>query len=171
MTRSDNSTATVYIPALLGLGANLGDRKGNMISAWNQIGMLASTRLLRLSSFYETEPVGGPPGQPLYLNAVGLIETELTVFELLEELNRIEQNLHRERTIRRGPRTIDLDILLFGNEVVSSEKLTVPHAEMASRRFVLEPANEIVPDMKHAVTNLTVSEMFARLTQEARVSE
>ncbi|MDD3586860.1 MAG: 2-amino-4-hydroxy-6-hydroxymethyldihydropteridine diphosphokinase [Thermoguttaceae bacterium] len=151
------------ISCLIGLGANLGVREENLSSAWRLIGLLPKTKTMLLSAFYETAAVGGPTNQPLFLNAAGLIETSLTAFELLVCLNRIENDLHRKRMVHWGPRTIDLDILLFGDEIIESANLTIPHPLMQTRRFVLEPACEIVPGMIHPGLGLTIEQLYNRL--------
>ena len=151
--------------ALIGLGANLGDRAGNLTRACELLGNISGVRTLRLSRFYETEAVTLSPdlAQPMYLNAVGLLETELEPLELLQAMTNIEQSLGRERTERWGPRTIDLDLLLFGNEVMHTDILTIPHPLMAKRRFVLEPAAEIAPDMRHPTSGKTISHLLAEI--------
>lgn len=154
---------------LIGLGSNLGTREENLATAWRHIGQLPKTETVKLSRVYETEPVGGPQGQPFYLNAVGTIKTSLTPFELLACLQRIEINLHRKRNIHWGPRTIDLDIILFGDEVITSANLTVPHPLMETRRFVLEPACNVASEMIHPVSGLTIQQLFERLTENTTV--
>ncbi|MCL2622642.1 MAG: 2-amino-4-hydroxy-6-hydroxymethyldihydropteridine diphosphokinase [Planctomycetaceae bacterium] len=155
------------INALIGLGANLGDREGNLTCAWELLGQVPGVRTLRLSRFYETEAMTLSPGlvQPKYLNAVGLLATELDLCELFDVLTAIERQLGRVRTERWGPRTIDLDLLLFGDREWHTESLTVPHPRMTERRFVLEPAAEIVPEMRHP----TVGKTIAQLLNERRL--
>ncbi len=151
--------------SLIGLGANLGDRKGQLTRAWELLGDVPGVRTLRLSRFYETEALTLAPGlvQPRYVNAVGLLETELEPLELFQAMSEIELRLGRVRTQRWGPRTIDLDLLLFGELVLQSEILTVPHPRMTERRFVLEPAAEIVPEMRHPESGKTISRLLAEL--------
>ncbi|HDK45475.1 MAG TPA: 2-amino-4-hydroxy-6-hydroxymethyldihydropteridine diphosphokinase, partial [Actinobacteria bacterium] len=100
--------------------------------------------VVAVSSVYETAPVGGPDQGP-YLNAVAVVETDLEPYELLDSLLRIEQRTGRERTVRWGPRTLDLDLILYGDRVLDDERLTVPHPRLAQRRFVLEPLAEVWP--------------------------
>ncbi len=129
--------------AAIGFGSNLGDRSSHIADA---VGSLSeSGSLVRVSSLYETDPIGGPEQGP-YLNAVAIIETDLSVRELLMRCLEIEREHGRERRERWGPRTLDLDVLLYGEQVVAGPDLTVPHPRMAERRFVLEPLLEAWPD-------------------------
>jgi 2-amino-4-hydroxy-6-hydroxymethyldihydropteridine diphosphokinase len=132
--------------AYIGLGANLGDREGNLRVALERLADLGS---LRVSSFRETDPVG-VTDQPRFVNAVAELETVLGARELLEKLLEIERQLGRDRGSeeRWGPRTIDLDLLLFGNEVIDEPGLSVPHPRLAERRFVLEPLHELDPGLE-----------------------
>jgi 2-amino-4-hydroxy-6-hydroxymethyldihydropteridine diphosphokinase len=131
--------------AYIGLGSNLGDRDGTLRAALERLGELGP---LRVSSFRETEPVG-VTDQPLFLNAAAELETDLGARELLERLFEIERELGRERSAetRWGPRTIDLDLLLYGEETIDEPGLTVPHPRLAERRFALEPLDELAPDL------------------------
>ena len=151
--------------ALIGLGANLGNREENLSRAWELLGQVEGVRTLCLSRFCETEAVTLTPDsvQPKYLNAVGLLETELEPLELLLVMLDIEQQLGRVRTKYWGPRTIDLDLLLFGNLELRTDTLTIPHPRMAERRFVLEPAAEIAPEMQHPTNGKTISQLLAEL--------
>ncbi len=129
--------------AAIGLGSNLGDRARHIADA---VGSLAETgSLVRVSSLYETAPVGGPEQGP-YVNAVVVIETDLVVRDLLVRCLEIEREHGRERRERWGPRTLDLDVLLYGQQSVAGPDLTVPHPRMTQRRFVLEPLLEAWPD-------------------------
>lgn len=130
--------------AYIGLGSNLGDRLDNLrraVAALNQAGVMVR----KVSSVYETDPVGPP--QPDFLNAVCEIETELSPRELLARLKAIESEMGREPGERWGPRNIDLDLLLYGDEVIDEPDLNVPHPEMINRRFVIAPLLEIAPDL------------------------
>ena len=129
--------------AAIGLGSNLGDRARHIADAVGSLAELGS--LVRVSSLYETAPVGGPEQGP-YLNAVAVIDTELPAREVLMRCLDIEKEHGRERRERWGPRTIDLDVLLYAEQVVAGPDLTVPHPRMAERRFVLEPLLEAWPD-------------------------
>jgi 2-amino-4-hydroxy-6-hydroxymethyldihydropteridine diphosphokinase len=133
--------------AYVGLGANVGNRRENLDRA---VGLLAAepgVRVLAVSSVRETDPVGYAD-QPRFLNAACAVETELGPRDLLERLLAIERALGRERTGPRfGPRTIDLDLLLYGNDTVDEPGLTVPHPRLAERLFVLEPLHELAPEL------------------------
>ncbi len=131
--------------AYIGLGANLGDREANLRTA---IERLAELGPLRVSSFRETDPVGVTE-QPRFVNAVAELETDLSARDLLQLLLEIERKMGRDRSReeRWGPRTIDLDLLLYGDEVIDEPGLTVPHPRLAERRFVLEPLHELAPGL------------------------
>lgn len=144
--------------AYLSLGSNLGDRERNLRDA---LDLLAGPglRVVRVSSFYETEPLE-VRDQPWFLNAVAEVETELFPKQLLARIQKVEQQLGRKRTAPKGPRTIDIDILLYGSAVIDAEELQVPHPRLAERRFVLEPLAELAPDLRHPVSHRTVTEML-----------
>ena len=129
--------------AAIGLGSNLGDRAAHIGRAVGALAELGT--LVRVSSLYETAPVGGPRQGP-YLNSVAVIDTELAPHELLARCRQIELQAGRERRERWGPRTLDLDILLYGDETIAEDGLTIPHPRMTERRFVLEPLLEVWPD-------------------------
>lgn len=131
------------VRAAIGLGSNLGDRAQHIADAVAAIAETGS--LVRVSSLYETAPVGGPEQGP-YLNAVVVVETELPAGDLLSRCFEIEKEAGRERRERWGPRTLDLDLLLYGSESIDEDGLTVPHPRMTERRFVLEPLVEAWPD-------------------------
>ncbi|GGF86197.1 2-amino-4-hydroxy-6-hydroxymethyldihydropteridine diphosphokinase [Alteromonas lipolytica] len=133
--------------AYIGLGSNLGDSVSQLVSALCAISELADTQVLKASSFYQSKPMG-PQDQPVYVNAVARISTALAPHELLAALQKIEHYHGRVREGERwGPRTLDLDILLYGDESVKTPDLTIPHIGMAEREFVLVPLFEIASEM------------------------
>jgi len=146
--------------AYLSLGSNLGNREQNLRGAIRQASALG--RLVAVSSFYQTEPVEFTD-QPWFLNCVIALETETQPAQLMAELLRIEHEMGRQRVLKKGPRSIDIDILLFGDAVVNTPELTIPHPAMARRRFVLEPLAEIAPELRHPVAGKTVRELLAEL--------
>jgi len=152
--------------AYIGLGSNLGDRESNLREALDKIGSAFGLNLLRVSSFHESEPIG-PPDQPDFVNAVAEVKTSLPARSLLEALQRIEVEMGRTRSRRWGPRTIDLDILLYGDRLVSAPDLTIPHAMMHLRRFVLAPLCELVPYEEHPMLGLRFSQLLRRVEWEA----
>ena len=129
--------------AVIALGSNLGNRELNIDSAIAELAKIIE--ISHLSTNHETDPVGGPE-QPKYLNAVLIAETQLDPHELLISMLEIENKLGRKREIHWGPRTIDLDLIVFGDEVIDSEVLVLPHPRAHERKFVLEPWLEIDPD-------------------------
>jgi len=160
-------TALVY----LSLGSNLGDRAANLDHA---IAALAGAqlRVLRRSFIYETEPVD-VVDQPWFLNLVVEAESPLAPLApltLLRELQAIERRMGRERTTPRGPRVIDLDILLYGAHVIASPELEIPHPRMASRRFVLVPLAELAPKLRHPSRGATILELLAATRDASRVN-
>jgi 2-amino-4-hydroxy-6-hydroxymethyldihydropteridine diphosphokinase len=131
----------------IGIGSNVGDRRAFCRKAIRALDTSDGITVTRVSSLYETAPVGGPP-QRSFINIVARIDTELDPRALLESLQRVEQRLGREPSdIRWGPRVVDLDILLFGSEKVSEPDLEIPHPRLKERRFVLVPLLEIEPDV------------------------
>jgi 2-amino-4-hydroxy-6-hydroxymethyldihydropteridine diphosphokinase len=150
---------------LVAVGSNLGDREPTLRQAIAAIGQLPSTRVLAQSQFRETSPLGGPSGQGPYLNGAVTLSTQLPPVELLQQLRTIEEELGRQRREVWGPRAIDLDLLLYGQEVVVSEFLTLPHPRMTFRPFVLEPAVEIAGDWEHPLLACPLSRLWERLQQ------
>ena len=148
--------------AFVGLGSNLGDREATVREALGQISQIPDTTLVRVSSLYDSEPVG-PEEQPDFVNAVAQLDTELTARQLLWNLLLIEKRLGRVRTQRWGPRTIDLDLLLLGDEVVEDDDLKVPHPEITRRAFVLAPLAELEPGLIHPLTGQSVTAHLAQL--------
>ncbi len=153
---------TVY----LSLGSNLGDREGNLREAVARLEG-QGVHVERVSSVWETEPVE-VRDQPWFLNLVVEGTTDVLPKMLLARLRKIEAELGRKRTRPKGPRTIDIDILLYGSAVIEAPGLTVPHPAMPERRFVLEPLAELAPELRHPITGRSVREMLAGV-QDQRV--
>jgi 2-amino-4-hydroxy-6-hydroxymethyldihydropteridine diphosphokinase len=149
--------------ALLALGSNLGDREAALRYGLDGLAA-AGVRVLAVSSFHETEPVGGPPQGP-YLNGAALVGTALEPLPLLRLLQTLERGAGRAPGgARWGPRRLDPDLLLFEDRVVVDDALTVPHPRMMQRRFVLEPASEVAPDLVHPISRRTVRELLEDLS-------
>lgn len=149
--------------AYLGLGSNLGDKQAYLEQAVKALGETKGCRVAKVSSYLVTEPYGGVE-QDNFLNACLSLDTLLSPSELLEKLHEIEQAAHRERLIHWGPRTLDLDILLYDDEILETEDLIIPHVEMHKREFVLKPLSEIAPYKRHPVYQKTVAELLEALT-------
>ena len=155
--------------AAIALGSNLdsrfGDREANLREAVRRVGELG--RVTAVSSFYDTEPVGLVE-QPRFLNGALLLETNLKPMKLMRGLLEVERAMGRDRTasVAKGPRVIDLDLLLYGDWVLWSEELMLPHPAMGERRFVLEPLAEIAPEWVHPVSGVTVLRMLERLRRD-----
>jgi 2-amino-4-hydroxy-6-hydroxymethyldihydropteridine diphosphokinase len=148
----------------IALGSNLGDRAEHLRQAREQIAA-PDLRVLRASSIYETAP-RDVQDQPWFLNQVIECETDLFPRQLLARLQKIERMMGRKRTIAKGPREIDIDILLFGDAVVKAPELEVPHPRLAERRFVLEPLAELVPEKRLPGTRRTIREMLAKVADQ-----
>lgn len=148
--------------AYIAFGSNLGDRGRNIQDAHRMLNNLQDTCVCGQSSIYETDPVGGPR-QGLYLNGVWHAETQLDAADLMQALLEIEKKLGRVRTEANAPRTIDLDILFYGDQLILSPQLKIPHPRLHERLFVLKPLNELCPDFNHPAMNKTVSELLNAL--------
>lgn len=160
----------VQTDAYIALGSNMGDRELNLLRAVAEIGRLPDCKVTGLSSFYETSPVGVTE-QPSFYNAVLRLHTALSPHDLLERLLRIETDVFgRIRTTLWGPRRIDLDLLLHGATIVSDDRLTVPHPRMAERRFVLQPLNDIAPELVHPVLGKSIAELLGALRSDETVT-
>ena len=144
----------------LSLGSNIGDREEHLRDAIARLP--TEGNIVSVSSFYETEPVEFAD-QAWFLNCAVVLETAQTPEQLLADIIRTEQELGRQRIQRKGPRIIDIDILLFGDTVRDSPELTIPHPAMHQRRFVLEPLAEIAPEARHPVLKKTIRELLAGL--------
>ncbi len=149
------------VPVAIALGSNLGDRDALLDTAEERLAVLLSGAVA--SGRYETTPVGGPPDAPLYLNEVVVGSTTLGPRVLLQTLMALEQDAGRERSSRDAPRTLDLDIILYGDFVIDEPDLVVPHPRFRDRAFVLDPLSEIAGDWVDPVSGLTMTELRRRL--------
>ncbi len=152
----------------LGLGSNVGNRLFYLKEALRKITYLPGTKITTSSSIYETTPVG-PVNQSDYLNLVAEVFTSSSPERFLKSIQKIEEDLGRERRVRWGPRTIDIDILYWGKRVISKKTLRIPHPEIERRRFVLEPLNEIASDFKAPPEFLTICELLENCRDEDAV--
>ena len=160
---ADPMKKTVY----LSLGSNVGDRAKNLRDAIAALGNSGAS-VVRVSSVYETEPVDYLD-QPWFLNCAVEAETELAALELLQAVRGIEAQMGSKKLIAKGPRLIDIDILLYGNEIIDTPELQVPHPRMHLRRFVLEPLAQIASNTQHPVLRLSISELLARTPDKSTV--
>jgi 2-amino-4-hydroxy-6-hydroxymethyldihydropteridine diphosphokinase len=154
----------------IGIGSNLGDRRANAVEAMERLEGLPGTRIVRSSSLYESEPHGD--AKPWFVNSVVQLETELAPEALLTKLHAIEEAMGRRRVKgqRWGSRIIDLDILLFDQDVFETRTLTVPHPELHKRRFVLMPLAELAPHLIHPRLGESVSKLLATVKDDKRVT-
>jgi 2-amino-4-hydroxy-6-hydroxymethyldihydropteridine diphosphokinase len=151
--------------AFIALGSNLGDRKRALEAALHSLAQARGIAVQRVSSFHETEPVGGPPGQGMFLNAAAILETTLNPFDLLRVLQNIEEQLGRVRDVRWDARTLDLDLLFYDDQILNTPELTLPHPALATRPFVLEPLAEIAPEAVDPATGRTIRELLEQLAR------
>jgi 2-amino-4-hydroxy-6-hydroxymethyldihydropteridine diphosphokinase len=158
----------VPIVAYIALGANLGDRRANIERAVDMLRMTEGVAVNKVSALIETDAVGGPAGSPPFLNGAAELHTTLPAHPLLHRMLQIERELGRERRERWEPRLIDLDLLLYGDHILSSDELIVPHPLMHERLFVLKPLAEIAPDVVHPSLQMSVRGLLTNLTASAR---
>lgn len=151
--------------ALISIGSNLGDREAHVQFAMTEIAKLPDTEVVGAASVVENDPIGGPP-QRQFLNTAMLVSTTLEPRELLRALSGLERQRGRERTVKDGPRTLDLDLILFGATICESPDLTLPHPRFRDRKFVLGPSAAIAPDLEDPVTGKTISELLAQLPSD-----
>ncbi|UCF79837.1 MAG: 2-amino-4-hydroxy-6-hydroxymethyldihydropteridine diphosphokinase [Candidatus Eiseniibacteriota bacterium] len=152
----------------LGIGSNLGERERNIRRAVDEIASLPFTKLITVSSLYDSEPVGDVE-QANFVNAVALVETDLQPRRLLWNLMLIEKRMGRARTVKWGPRSIDLDVIIYGNSLVKEEGLDIPHPEMDKRAFVLIPLLEIDPDLVHPRSQEPLKKLLKKLKPHCSV--
>ncbi len=155
---------TVYI----GVGSNLGDKLENCLKAIEMVDNISGCRLIAQSDFFRTEPVG-VEGHDWYVNGVISIEADIPAHQLLNSLLAIEAGLGRERKKKWDPRTIDLDILLLGQDIIEENDLTVPHPFMHSRKFVLVPMVQLSPDLVHPTLGKTMTDLLENMPEEDQV--
>jgi 2-amino-4-hydroxy-6-hydroxymethyldihydropteridine diphosphokinase len=156
-------------PVWIGLGSNLGDRRTVLDDAIAGLSEVPGVVVRAVSTYHETSPVGGPPGQGPFLNAAAHLETTLDPYQLLAVLQRIEDQAGRVRVVRWGERTLDLDILIFGTKFLDTKELKLPHPRLAFRRFVLAPLVEIAPNIVDTMTKRTIADLLANVERTPRL--
>ena len=164
--KKDQSNQSTQAQCFIALGSNIEPRGRYIQQALALIDKHKQISVEKISSIYETQPIGGPENQLPYLNAVAKIKTSLTPHELLKYLQQIEQNLGRKRNIFWGPRTIDIDILLIDSEIISTDELIVPHPLMHERKFVMQPLAQIAPDAIHPILMMSAKTILESLGSE-----
>ncbi len=158
------------VKVFIGLGSNLGDRKKNIdnsIRLLHDPGGNNNIEILDRASYYETEPVG--PIQPWFINTAIKIETSLSPEEILSKCKEVERRIGRVDSFRWGPRLVDLDLLLFEDRVLSSERLEIPHPQMEKREFVLRPLIELEPELIHPELNIPLKELLTKTEEDKKV--
>ncbi len=163
-SNKDQNLVAVYI----GLGSNVGNRENNLQSAVTHLAFKSGLRVVKISPVYETKPVG-VTNQRDFLNAVVKLTTSLSPKELLKTTKEVENSLGRARKEHWGPRTIDLDILLFNQQVIREDNLNIPHPEIISRAFVLVPLADIAPELIHPVAKKTIKQLLEELPSTSGV--
>jgi 2-amino-4-hydroxy-6-hydroxymethyldihydropteridine diphosphokinase len=156
--------------AYVGFGSNIGDKAGNIHRALDILSQIDSIKVTKVSSFYETEPIGYED-QDWFINAVVQIETILTPEELLSAFKKVEQIMGRKNMIRWGPREIDLDLLMYDQLCFESPGLVIPHPRLHERAFVLIPLAEIAPDLVHPIQKKTIAELQAGIQSKKTVKK
>ncbi len=154
------------VTACISFGSNLGDRHATLAGAYESLTRDPAIRPLRASRLYETAPVGGPDGQGRFLNTVLAVETDLDPHALLVRCMTVEREFRRERKIRWDARTLDLDVLLYGDAIIATADLEVPHPRLHLRRFVLVPLADVAADMTHPVLGESIATLLAHLPVE-----
>jgi 2-amino-4-hydroxy-6-hydroxymethyldihydropteridine diphosphokinase len=144
----------------IALGSNLGDRAGNISAAVDRLRCIPGIEVLRVSSLLENPAVGGPEDSPAFLNGVAEIRTNLGAQAVLQCILDVERQMGRVRRARWEPRVLDLDLLLYGDQIICSDQLIVPHPLMHERRFVLQPLAELAADVVHPVLNLSIGKLL-----------
>lgn len=157
------------VDAHIALGSNLGDRLQHLQQACDQIGQIPGIEIVARSAIYQTAPMG-PTGQGAYLNAAIHVRTTLRAESLLREMQNIEQTHHRQRTRKWGPRTLDLDLLFYGDRIISTPELTVPHPHLHERWFVLQPLSDVAEAVVHPVLGRSVRALLDNVTAEPIVT-
>lgn len=157
----------MQVLSFLSLGSNIGRRRANLKKACGLLKASGKVKILNSSPVYETEPVGGVK-QREFLNAVLKIRTSLPPLELLLLCKEIEKRMKRKKTVKWGPRIIDIDLVLFGKKVVRSKRLTVPHKELQNREFVLKPLTDLDPNGRHPVTGRSFRSMLRKLSGDKK---
>jgi 2-amino-4-hydroxy-6-hydroxymethyldihydropteridine diphosphokinase len=152
----------------IGIGSNLGDRQGNCLRAVERMDRITGCRITGCSDWFLTKPVG-VEGQEWYVNGVASLVTDISPQDLLKRLLAIEADMGRVRREQWGPRNIDLDILLFGREIIQESNLTIPHPRMHLRRFVLEPITQLAPDLVNPALGLSMKELLEQLPEDDQI--
>jgi len=157
--------------AFLGFGGNLGDPLNNFRQARQQLAKHPQVEVISSSPLYRTPPIGGPDGQPDYLNSAVEIRTGLTALDLLQLCRRIEDDAGRIRDLPWGPRTLDIDLLIIDNLIMDVPLLNLPHPRLHQRHFVLLPLNDLAPQLNHPVLNETISNLLKALPAAAGITQ